>query len=665
MRQGHGLLLCFLVTVVFILLCSQALAAPVRFTLLNLEGLNQFVAAGYNYQDRLNDYETGKYSSNNHGFSESYSLMAGYSILHPRLLSGDVKFSLTSNQEWANSTSQGKSSSSNNNITYSVSGVILNRKPYPVNFNAQSSIMTVRPPFSRAYTVDSESQSISSGIQNRYLPLTFSYVNNESTTSGLDNNTRQSSTSASVSVYQNINNLSSTSINLNQTIAEQTLLGSGVTDSRKIVTAEASNSLYWNNFRGLSRRLDTKYVYSEQSGSFPGLQSNFASALGWQIGKTLNSRLGYTLNSNESPSNSSNRQNVNGALTHSYLKSLQTYAGGSYTKGEYRDGTDVNTSWNTGVNYVKKLPKDSQVALTYGYIYSFQDRSRTEINQNVEEQVTVLSPFLPPQIVSLGQLNIDSDSIKFYIDAGYTTEWEKTLTNYTVTPGITETSIQINENPGVPLLYLRYSYTQSPKIAYATLGHSIGGRLSLLGDKHTLHSNYSWSDVEIISGVDPSSTIGGTTRFEAGLKSKLTPHTVAVTYTAEKSVYQDIRSIDTVWTHSMKVNNASLQSKAADRYSWYKNVNSGSTGTQGWYNTFSLSTAYSRLFAKHVKGALTLGYFNLLTSSVYSNKFSLALALAANYGRTDITLDSNSNWSFSSSGSARNQSLTINARRSF
>ncbi|NTV50415.1 MAG: hypothetical protein HGB32_05845 [Geobacteraceae bacterium] len=664
MKQGHCLLICFLATVVFTLLCSPALAAPAQFTLLNLEGLNQFVAVGYNFQDSLNDYETGKYSSSNHGFNESYSLMAGYSILHPRLLRGDVKLSLTSNQELASSTSQGNSSSSHNNITYSVSGVILNRKPYPVNFNVQSSTMTIRPPFSRAYNVDSESQSVSSGIQNRYLPLTFSYVNNESTSSGLDNDTRQSSTSASVSLYHNSGNLSSTSINLSQATAEQTLLGTGITDNRKIVTAEASNSLSWDNFRGLSRRLDTKYVYSEQSGSYPGLQSNLASALGWQIGKSLNSRLGYNMNNSQSVSNSSNRQNVNGALTHSYLKSLQTYAGGSYTKANYKDGTDVNTSWNAGANYIKKLPKDGQVGLTYGYIYSFQDRSRTEINQNVDEQVTIQSPFSAPQIITLGQPNIDIDSIKFYLDAGYTTEWIKTLTNYTVIPGTT-TLIHITEDPGVPVLYLKYSYKLSPKIAYSTFGHLIGGRLSLLGDKHVLHSSYSWSDIQIISGVDPSSTIGGTTRFEAGLKSKLTPHTLSVNYIAEKSVYQDIRRVDTTWTHSMKVNNASLLSKAEDRYSWYKDASSSSAGSQSWDNVFKFSTAYNRSFVKTVKGTLTLGYVNLLTSSYSSNKFSLALALAAKYGRTDITLDSNSNWSFSSSGSSRNQSLTINARRSF
>jgi|GEM_PF-6666696 len=658
MRPGRCLLSSALATVGVTMLHSPALAAP-RFTLLSVNDLRQFVAVSYNYQDSLNEYGNRTISSSHHGFSEAYSISAGYSILHPRLLRGDATVSLVSNQELSSNTSEGNASGGNNRISYSVNGIILDRKPYPVNFNVQSSTLMIRPVFNRAYTVDSQGQNVSLYIQNKYVPVTFSYARNESTTTGLDDDIKHTSQTASATFSQNTGNLSSTRLILSQTFNQQTLLGTGTTDHRDEFSADVANALYWENLQGLHRRLDTKYAYRNQSGSYPGSQSNFGSTLGWQLGRALDSRLTYSQSSNQNIQSSNNLKNITGSLTHRYLKCLQTNVGGTFAKGSYNDGSDVNISWNAGIAYTKELPRDSRFWLDYGYQYMLQDRSRTNVSQNVFEPVTLSSIF--PQFLDLANQNIDSSTIAFYKDAGQTLPF----TDFSVVLSGVQTRILINSDPGIPILYLKYSYQQNPNIKYSTFGHSIGGRLSLLGDKHILHVNYNWSDVQILSGADPNSTLGGSTHLKVGLESKLTPHTLSLNYSSDTNVYQDIQNIDAIWTHAMRVTNASLLTKAEDRYSWYADKTKNTASSQGWDNTFLLSTAYSRLILQNVNGTLTLGYFNLLTSLVSSNKFSLELSLVGNFGRTVITLDSSSNWSFSSSGSARNQSVTLNVRRSF
>ncbi len=658
MRLWRCMLPGALATVGVTLMSSPALAAS-RFTLLSVNDLRQFVSAGYNYQDSLSVYGTRKISSTNHGFNESYSISAGYSILHPRLLRGDANIGLVSNQELASNTSEGDSSSGNNRIFYSVNGIILDRKPYPISFSVQSSTLMIRPTFSRAYTVDSQGQNVSLHIQNKYLPVTFSYGRNESTTSGLDDDTKHTMQTAAVTIIQSTGDLSSTRLSLSQTYDQQILLGIGTTDNRNEFSGDLTNALHWENLRGLHRRLDTSYSYRDQNGSYPGSQSNFGSTLGWQLGKALESRLTYSQSSNRNEQSSNRMQNVTGSLTHRYLKSLQTNVGGSFAKGSYNDGSDISTSWNAGVAYTKELPMDSRIGLDYGYRYMLQDRSRTNVNLNVFEPVTLSSLF--PQFIDLAAQNIDSSTIAFYRDAGQTLPF----TDFSVVLSGVQTRILINSDPGVPILYQKYSYQQSPNIKYSTFGHSIGWLLSLLGNKHVLHVNYSWSDVQILAGADPNSTLGGSTHLRAGLESHLSPHTLSLNYTSDRNVYQDIQNIDAIWTHSMGAANASLLTKAENRYSWYADKGKDTASSQKWDNTALISTAYSRLILQNIKGTLTLGYFNLLTSSVSSNKFSLELGLAGNIGRTDITLDSASNWTFSSSGSAHNQSVTLNARRSF
>ena len=664
MRPWRSLLLFALAALWVTLLHSPAMAAQARFTLLSVDEFRQFAGAGYSFQENLNEYGAKKNSSMHNGFSESYSFNAQYSILHPRLLRGDTSLSLVSNQDLYNKTSEGSTSKKANRISYNVSGIILDRKPYPINFNVLSSFVAIQPPFSRSYTLDSKSQSVSLNLQNLFLPVVFSYNNNESTTSGLEDDIKQNNQSTSVTLSQKSGDLSSTSIFLNQSYSHQEFLGTGIIDDRNEFRGDATNFLSWDSLKGLHRKLETKYFYRNQSGSYPGSQSVFGSALVWQLGKALDSRFTYDQSSNLNVVNSSNLQRASGFLNHKYLKSLQTNVGGAFSKGSFNDGSDTNTSGNLSVAYTKELPsdlyRDSRINLDYGYNYALQDRLRTGVVLNVFDQVLLNSTTFPHDI-DLTAENIDSSTIRFFKDAGQTLPF----TDFDVVFSGVLTRIRINSNPGVTTLYLKFSYKQDAKIKYSTFGHSIGGRVSLLGNKHVLLVNYSWSDVHVFSGTDINTTLGGSKYLKAGIKSVLAPHTLSLDYSYRKNVFQKLQNVDASWTHVMKVANSSLLSKASDRFSWSSNADNTASSSQKWDNLILLSTAYTQSILQNVNGTLTLSYFNTLTNAASTNRFNILLAMVGSFGKTAITLDASSNWSVFSGGYVRNQSLTLNARRAF
>ncbi|GFE59861.1 hypothetical protein [Geobacter sp. AOG2] len=636
-----------------------ASAEAARFTLLGLSDLRQSAGLSYNYNDSLSKAGTTKNSSTNNDFSESYTIGGGYSILHPRLLRGEATITLSANQMLVNNTTEGGSTGNNTHVSYNVNGIILDRMNYPFNFSASSSNATIRPPFSRAYTLDTEGQSVSFGIPNKHLPVTLTYDRSSSTTHGLADDIDRSSQTASVLFLHRTKELSRTRLFLAQSFDRQTLLGTGTTDNRNDCNLDAANTLSWKNVQGLHRQIDSKFVYHERSGNYPGLQTYFGSFLNWQIGKALDSNLSYTRNRNVDENRANNQESISGSLSQKYLKCLLTNVGGSLAQGSYNDGSDRNASWNANIVYTNELARDGSIRLNYGYQYTIQERKRTDVSLTEVEKVPLGSLF--PQFVDLTANNIDSGTVAIFKDAGRTLPFS----DFSVVLSGFQTRLLINSDPGVPIIYISYSYRQSPNITFSTSGHTVGGRVGLFGRKFLLHANYSHSDSRILSGTDPSTTIGANTHLAAGIESLLAPHTVSLEYSLNKSVYQNLQHIEALWTHTLSGGKASLLTKANERYSWYENTAAGASNSQGWDNTFLLSTAYSRLIAQNFKGKATLGYYNLFTASATSNRFSIELGLEGNFGRTVVTLDSSANWGVSSSGYSRSQSVTLNVRRIF
>ncbi|KAB0669073.1 hypothetical protein F6V30_14685 [Oryzomonas sagensis] len=630
-----------------------------RFTLLGLSGLHQSAELSYNFNDNQSETKSTTNRSTNNDFSETYTIGAGYSILHPRLLRGDANISLSSNQTLVNNTAEGGSTGTNMRISYDVNGIILDRMNYPFNFSVSSSTGTVRPPFSRAYTLDMESQNVSFSIPNGQLPITVTYSRNASTTHGLADDIDQTSQAASISFRNSVDDLSKTRLSFTQSFDRQTLLGSERTDNRNAIVVNIANTLFWKNIQGLQRQIDSMYVYNEQSGSYPELQSSVASTLNWQIGKALDSKLAYVKSRNTDVHNNNDQQSISGSLSQKYLKCLLTTVGGSLAQGSYNDGSDRTASWNGRVAYTNELPRESSVRLDYGYQYVIQERKRSDVNLANVEKTTLSGPF--PLFLDLAAHNIDSGTIAIFKDAAMTIRFSDFSTVFS---GF-QTRLLINSDPGVPFVYISYSYRQSPNITFATAGHTVGGKLSLLDKKCVLHANYSYSDSRILAGSDPSSTIGANTHIDAGIDGLLGRHTLSLEYSLNKSVFQRLQQVETNWIHTLQAAKASLLTKANDRYSWYENTSIGTSSTQGWDNTFLLSTAYSRVITPNLRGKATLGYFNMITSSVVSNRFSIELGLEGNFGRTVVTLDSSANWGFSPSSYSHSQTVNLKLRRIF
>lgn len=650
--------LCTLLPAAALLLLPAARAEAAAYTLLTLQQLRQFVSTSYNYHDSLSDYDRNKSKSTLHGFSEAYSIGADYSILHRGILNGGFEVSFAANQELSDDSRSGHASTGDNRIEYGVNGSALHRSQIPISFGLNSAVATVRPPFGRTYTVDSQNQHLAWSIRNSLLPVVLTINRSTSATAGTENDTESQSRSVQLSLNNSVGDLSNASLSLGVSSNQQTLLDSATSDLYKDGWLDLSHTLSWHNQRDLRRRLETKYLYRERSGDNSGTQQDLTSQLGWEVGKALNTNLSYSQGRNEDQNGAgSDSQGIAGSLVHQYLNCLYTSLGASMAKGSYSDGTDVTTAWNMALRYSNKLPKDSQMSLGYTYRYVQQDRERTQITLNEFETVEPGEIF--PQLIDLMRENIDSSTIRIFLDAGRTLPFTDFSVSFT---GVT-TRLRLNSDPGVQFLHLSYSYSQSPDMKFATTGQGVSGSLHLFKGKHALKGSYSWTEKELLRGSDPSSTLDGSSQLRFGWESNLNPHVVSLDYASITSGSQDVQSMEAKWVHTYQQRDSSLRSEANDSYSWY--ASNGAGGSRGWDNTLKLSSSYSRSLIRNFKGRFTLGYFNFMNQETSSNSFNLSAGMDGNYGKTTISLHASGNLGVSSAGYTRNQSLTLSIRRMF
>jgi len=645
------------------LLAAFSLAPPpeasgAKFTLLGLSRIRQSALLSYDYQDSVNDYGDSKSSSTQQGFSEGYGISFEYSILHPRLLNGEADLSLVADQELSRDSDEGNSSSGNNRISYRVKGTLLDRKPNPLIFNLNSDAITVRPPFSSTYTIDARAHSVSWSIRNHILPASLMVSSNSSTTSGLPFDTRNESQTIQVTAEHRSAELSDSKLSLTKGAHRRTFLDAGVRDDTDEARLDFANTLAWSDPRGLNRRVDTRYLYFDRSGSNAGGQRSLASTLSWDVGKALDARVAYNLNRNDDLNGKSNTQTVGGSLTHQFVRALNTHLGVVAARGRYNDGSDDSLGWNLGGRYTKLLPYEGGMTLSYDCSKVVQDRSRSLVTLGAFTSVAVAAPY--PLDTDLVQENINPSSIRIHLDEGRTLPF----TDFTVLFSGALTRVRINSDPGVSQLYLSYSYLQSPDIKFQTVSQHLGSQFSFLSSRHVLQVNYGWTERRLLEGTDPSSSLEDTSSFNAKLQSRLSTHELSLEYSNQKGESQDLQTVEGAWSHFTPGSGGALRTEARDRYSLFSGR--GTRGGDDWDNTLQLTATYSRLLPKNFRGTLTLGYYNLATADTSSHRVSTSFGVDGSYGRTTISLQGAFGLTLAPSGGhSQNQSLTLNVRRMF
>lgn len=636
---------------------AQGEAQAAQFNLLGVSSLRQYAGFAYHYQGSMNSYESGKSTSTQHGFAETYSLGAGYYILHPRIIFGDAEASLTADQEFNKRTSQAQHWTQDNGVAYKVNGTILDRSPVPLHFNLNSSLLTVSPPFGRTYTVDSKHENLFLIIKNDLLPANISLTNGHSKTSGLETNTETSSSTFHAGVEHQGGTVSQTEASLDLSSTRQDI-ESGTSEENRDATISIHNALTWKNERDLTRRIDTRYTFRDKGGRFEGMQEGLGSNLDWKIGKALDGRLSYNRNRNEDVNAKSDLQSISGTLTQNFLRAIGVNLAGNITKGSYNDGKDDSKSASAGIRYTNRLPRESSLTANYNCSYNVMERMRTDVVIDVRDSISLSGVF--PQFHTIPRGDVVAGSVRLYLDEAHTAPY----TDFTVLPSGTQTRVLLNTDPGTGRLYLSYSYSQSPQVKYSTLAQGVGSYLSFLGNRYALNASYAWADQTVLSGTDLSSTIGDRTSLKLGAEWNFYPHYASLGYSDEQAPKSRVKAVEANWNHTMSGRRgATLVTRVQDLYS--RSSYSGEAGGTSWDNTLMVSSTYTRLMVLNTKGKLTLSYYNLLTEAARSNKLGAQFALEGGYGKTTFTLDSAVNYSFSTSGRSLNQSLAFNIRRSF
>uniref|UniRef100_C6E3E6 TIGR03016 family PEP-CTERM system-associated outer membrane protein n=1 Tax=Geobacter sp. (strain M21) TaxID=443144 RepID=C6E3E6_GEOSM len=640
------------------LLTAAASAQAGQYTLLGLRDFRQNVAASYNYYESVSSHKAGRISSSMQGLTESYGVGVGYSILHPSILKGEAQVEIAAEQEADHDNTKGGSSSNDKRIEYGIKGIFLSRGYSPVSFSSSSATITARPQFSNSYRVETANQNLIWNLKNRTLPASLSLSKVSSVTDGRQSDTSTQSQTVQIAFGHDAGSVSHTTFSLGMSSHRMTLLQTGLSEDYREASSELTNLLSWYDERALRRTVDTRFVIEQRSGRNAGTHQSVGSNVQWQLGKALSASLSGSKNRNDDSNGTSDSQGIAGSLSHKFLQAIYTNLGGSFTKGDFSDGSDTTRSSNAGVRYDNELPGHTLLSLGYNYNYSIQDRERTALRLNGYETVTLEPVF--PQYATLSGTNIDTSTVQLYLDPGRSLPF----TDFTVVDSGFATRLMINSNPGASLLYAAYSYRQSPRVKFATTAQNVSGRLLFLGGRHSVHADYNWSGQEIMGGSDPSATLAGSSQLRVGWEMKAHPHTASVNYSAIKSSSQDLQNVDLNWTHVYQSGPARLSTHASDRYSWYPETGSGG-GKQRWDNSLLVSSTYSRPLIRNFKGSLKLGYFNLTSDSANSNMINTEVGLDGRYGKTSVTLESSFNLGFSSSGYSRNQSVMMKIRRMF
>lgn len=655
-RRGWVLLL-LIIPALWPVLENSANAAS--FTLLRIQNLSQGVGGSYHFRDNSAGSGNEQISSSKHEFIENYNLSGDFSLLNPHLIKGAAGLDLFLDQRKEADQTRQEPWSSAFNLGYRVSSILLDRSPFPISINADSSLRTESPPFTRSYDVESDNLVIGVNITNKYLPARLSLMKNSSETSGLTDDRRQTTETFTMSANHAVSTLSSTSFTFTREFSESTLLASGAGTNSSKVGVGLANGLSWQNHRGLSRSLYSSYAYSASSGFFKSTQHALTSNLNWWLGKSLNSSAGYSYSNNKSETQRFQLQAGNLSLSHHLFESLTTSISGMGSSARFSDGSENAYGGGLNLSYRKKLPAESLFMSSYSFSYSVSDRQRSNATVAVENERHPI-PLVDPKRIALANPTFLASTI--------TVRGAQTLILYTRDVDYTVIPEGIEVLPGHMVgdteVLVSYTFLQDPRVTFASASHAASASLNLHNREHFIYANYRASDKQLLAGRATEVTLSPSSHLDVGYERHIDRHTFHAEYGWNKSATTKTNYLDARWLHQRPFAAGNLSLSAAEHFSWYDQGAAANAGN--WNNTFGINGAYTRNLTDAVAGRLGVGYLNFIGESApVRNLFSANLNLDGHFGKTTITLSSSLTLGVSSSSTSRSEAVGISFHRYF
>lgn len=640
-----------------------------KTSLLLLGRPSQSVSLGYGYDEAASDSGGGSTSSSQHSFNESYDMGFPYAIYHPRLLRGNFRGSVRLDQDMASGALSTAKNSARQNFQYQLSGTLLERMSYPVTFYSYSEFGRVKRAFSPSYDLRSDGVGAALTLGNTYLPVSLSYSQSSSTSSGQGVDTASSGETLSFSAAHSYGELSQSGGNIAFSRSDTSSGGLGLTSSENLLSYGLSNTLSFDR-QGLARKISSRYSFLEETGSRAARSSQLKEELLWEAGKALNAGLGYS-NHYENNDNQESRGNSGAAwLQHRLFQSLFTRLEGHAQQTDFSTGKITNTGGGISFDYQKELPRESRLQIGYSFTYDVSDNALQSdvLFANNERQVV---PTLPPFEMLLKNPDVihgapgdivvstsDRTSFTYREGVDYTIS-QKGLLTYIVIPNLpTAGPFPIDKGT---VLSIDYRYRVNPSVKSANSAHSAGATLSLFSNRHRIYARVTSTAQELLGGQANAFRLNDTRLYSIGFDTSLEDTNYGASYRKYESSFNKSHDFDGYWRYARYFKDNFLSLNLLDHYSINEAVGfPGGNST----NSFSAASTYQRVLLGRVNMKAT-GQFTDVRGAISLDEIVLGVDMDTSFGKSMLALSSTLGWRFTAGNVESQESIRLTYTRFF
>ncbi len=657
---------------ILLLLCGFVLLprpveAARRKVVFQLSNFHHWTELEYEYTGKSfsNDGRADR-SSQDHELDETYHLEIDYAILDHDLANGSLSVDLGLDQTYQNESGGSDRSGSSAGFSgeYLFDLFAFERRFYPISLMSSLTQERITAPFTENYDQTRHSFSAAIAMRNRILPIHLNYHYATTETSGLTNDRTQETEELSLSANSTIGNFSETRL-----YAETSRRNTDFTAESQAATQidtdelELYNLLRWGRLRK-KNSLNSRYRYVDDSGTTKRQTQTWNEDLDLQLGKALSTGLSYMYRTVESQNQEQQQQTGDAWIEHRLFDSLTTRIGYSVDRTDYLTGEEQEWLSQAELTYVKSLPRQSRLNLSYTYRYGENNRNLTDQQLTVIDEAFTVNTFLAG---FLEQLDIIPESIIVYnadrsIVYNLNSEYRINIVGRRTELEIIGGGIVAGD-----ILSIDYLYRVNNSIEYSTTGHSLSASLSLFNQRYRLYTSLSQTDQELISGSTNVSPLTQQTYAQVGIEGNFDRISLGSSYLYLDSTFSTDKTAEAFVHYLLRKNFSQLSLRLTERYITTQQ-NEGVNGVVGDpenRNSLAFSADYRRQLRRNLTMSLRGHVIDIRGQNRDQDDISLGMILESRWYKFEFLLSADMTWQIYDNSSSREDSVSFKIRRYF
>ncbi|SHI77067.1 hypothetical protein SAMN02745165_00816 [Malonomonas rubra DSM 5091] len=673
----YGLLCMFFVFNVlvqmFVPTCGHAARRQVIFQLSNLQ---QWIDVSYQYSgSKTNSDGRENRSARDHEFEQEYHIGIDYAILSRRLANGRLELDVGTNEVF----SYDRTGSDPNDhdigfgLEFLFDMVLFERRPYPVNLDASRVQQWINAPFADNYQLTSQNFGVSLSARQEIFPFNLGYRFFTNETSGLSLDRLQESDELVFDSKLNWWEISTTNLRAKVSRVDISFEASDREEiSTELYDLGIDNILSWGGGKR-KNTLNSSYGLRNSSGSSESRSENWSENIELQLGEGLSVGAGYDYRKNTVPQQERKERSYQGWAEHRLYDSLTTRASYSSSETEYLTGINQQFRSQTSVAYNKRLPRESNITLSYGYGYGENDRN---LDDNV---IQVFDEGVRVDVLGIGYLSntnvisndVEPNSVRVFVDLGGGIRGDELVAgDFSISPAGNQTQISID--PATVAFYgtfdylVDYNYVTNESIEYSTETHTISAVLGLFKQRYRIYGTLILGDQDLIDGDDSTSPLSQQTFVQVGFEGSHSEASYGFKYLYLDTILSTDRTAEAYLSYLKAIGRNLLTVRLTERYSVISQKERLSSSARGSRdsNTFMLNVNYRKPLGAAAKASFGVQFIDL-RGETRQDDLSFGASFDYRWYKFEFSFNADMTFGFYEDTISREDSLSLQLRRYF